>query len=336
MVHDVPRQHSLHRDGISCLMPRIAVHIVTYNSADVIEGCLEALLAQDAEFDICIVDNASTDETVEIIRRLGLPVKLNETNVGYAAAQNQAIAATRSEYVLTLNPDVILQPGYLSEMMRVLDAHPAHGSAAGRLLRVENFGAPPHAIDSVGLFMRRNRRQGLLLENEPVEQAPHQPRAIFGPDGAAAFYRRAMLDAIAVGGQVFDEDFFMHKEDVDVCWRAQLAGWTSVYVPEAVAYHIRTFRPNRRERVNRDLRIYAVRNRYLLMLKNEIPPLFRRDFIFIALYDMAIIGYILLREPASIRGLTSAWALRGRMLEKRRVIQSRRTARTADIALLFG
>lgn len=317
-------------------MPKIAVHIVTYNSAAVIEPCLAALQAQDADYTLYIVDNASTDDTVARIRAAGYDVDVCAANGGYSAGHNRALAATDSEYVLTLNPDVLLQPGYLSAMARALDENPALGSAAGCLLRIEAVDAAPHAIDSVGLFMRRNRRQGLLLDNAPLAQIPRQPRRIFGPDGAAAFYRRAMLDDIAVNGQVFDQDFFMHKEDVDVCWRAQLAGWPSVYVPDAVAYHIRTFRPNRRERVDSALRMYAVRNRYLLMLKNEIPRLFWRDVLRIAGYDIAIFGYVLLREPASLRAFASAWRLRRTMLEKRRIIHAKRRIQVKEMADLLS
>jgi GT2 family glycosyltransferase len=316
-------------------MQRIAVHIVTYNSAAVIEACLQALRAQDCDFDICIVDNASTDSTVELLTAAGFHVITSAANVGYAAAHNLALAQTRSEYVLTLNPDVLLQPGYLSAMTAALDSHPEVGSAAGCLLRVERIDDPPHAIDSVGLFMRRNRRQGLLLENAPPSEAPAESRAVFGPDGAAAFYRRAMLDDIAVNGDVFDQDFFMHKEDVDLCWRAQLAGWKSLYVPEARAHHIRTFRPGRRERVDRSLRRYAVRNRYLLLLKNEIRALFLRDLLWIVLYDAAILGYLLLREPASLAALVDAWKLRKRMLEKRRIIHAKRRVTPDEMAVWF-
>jgi GT2 family glycosyltransferase len=314
-------------------MPRLSVHIVTYNSAAVIGDCLQALQAQDADFDVCIVDNASTDGTVEQLRAAGYPVITNPVNLGYSAAHNKALAQTSSEYVLTLNPDVLLQPGYLSAMTQALDSHPSAGSAAGCLLRIDRIDAPPHAIDSIGLFMRRNRRQGLLLENAPLADTPAQSRAVFGPDGAAAFYRRAMLDDIAVNGEIFDPDFFMHKEDVDLCWRAQLAGWSSLYIPEARAHHIRTFRPGHRERVNPALRRYAVRNRYLLMLKNEIPALFFRDLPWIALYDAAILGYVLLREPASLAALTDAWKLRKPMLEKRRIIHAKRKASPEDMAV---
>lgn len=329
-----PAPHS--RLKVIALMSKIAVHVVTYNSSETIVTCLRALLEQDAEFSLHIVDNASTDSTVEQIRALGLPVQVSSTNVGYSAAHNRALKATDSEFVLTLNPDVLLQPGYLKSMLGTLEGDRSLGSAAGCLLRVESLGDTPHAIDSIGVFMRRNRRQGLLKENTPLTDVPLEQQPIFGPDGAAAFYRRAMLEDIAVDGEIFDEDFFMHKEDIDICWRAQLAGWTSTFQPDARAHHIRRFRPNQRQRVDPKLRMFAVRNRYLLMLKNEIPRLFWRDILRIVVYDLAVLAYIVFREPASLRGLSSAWALRKRMLHKRRLIQGRRRVDAAKLAPLFA
>ncbi|MEP7292606.1 MAG: glycosyltransferase family 2 protein [Chloroflexota bacterium] len=313
---------------------KTAVHIVTYNHAHLIDACLRPL--RDLDVTVCIVDNGSTDDTVRRVEQAGYACIVNATNLGYSGAHNQALRQTQSEYVLTLNPDVVLQPGYIETMCAVLDANPDVGSAAGCLLRVNALDETPQVIDSVGLFMRRNRRQGLLLDGEPLDRRPTTQQIILGPDGAAAFYRRAMLDDIAIDGEIFDEDFFIHKEDVDLCWRALLRGWKSLYVPDAVAWHIRNFRPGKRETVDPFLRLCAVRNRYLLMLKNEDPALFRRDLLPIIAYDAAIIGYLLLRERSSLRALGSAWALRHKMSAKRRQIQSRRRATTEQIAPFMG
>jgi GT2 family glycosyltransferase len=324
----------MHLLSVMPLKPKIAVHIVTYNHSRLIETCLAALRGLDVV--VCIVDNASTDDTVERVRQLGYECIANRTNVGYAVAHNQALRETESEYVLTLNPDVILQPGFLETMSRVMDDNPDVGLAAACLLRIESLGETPRIIDSTGLYMRRNRRQGLLFDSAPLEACPKQPRLILGPDGAAAFYRRAMLEDIAYNGEVFDEDFFIHKEDIDVCWRALLRGWKSLYIPQAVAWHIRNFRPGQRQAVDPLLKMYAVRNRYLLMLKNEDPALFRWDFFQIVTYDVGIFFYMLLRERSSLRALSSLWQLRRKMLAKRRDIQTRRRATTEQVAPFMG
>ncbi len=317
---------------------KISVHIVTYNSAEHIEMCLDSLLSQQGvDFGVLVVDNASADDTVARVEKKGVEVITNSQNLGYSAAHNLAIGQTQndSDYVLTLNPDVWLTPGYLATMAATLDANPQLGSAAGRLLRVEKLGETPQWMDSTGLFMSRSRRQMLRNSGDPVAQTPMQPDAVFGPDGAGAIYRRAMLDDIAINGEVFDEDFFMHKEDVDVCWRAQLRGWGSAYVPDAVGHHVRGFRPGQRERVSADMRFLGVRNRYLLMMKNEIMPHFWRDAPAIVWYDLKILGFIVLKERASLRAFGSAWQMRQRMMAKRRIIQAGRKVEWRELRKFF-
>lgn len=320
----------------------VAVQIVTYNSGAVITACLEGLLAQtDVPFTVLVVDNASTDDTLARVARANIPMLQNPTNRGYAAAHNQAIRATAAQntpYILTLNPDVRLNPGFLRAMCAALDADSGIGAAAGCLLRADALdGASDDAltVDGAGVYMRRNRRQGLRAEGLPFAARPAAPAPIFGPDGAAAFYRRAMLNDLQIDGEVFDEDFFMHKEDIDLCWRAAWRGWRAVYVPDALARHIRGFRPGARARVSPYMRFLGARNRYLLMLKNEHPAHFWRDLWAILPYDVGILAYMLLRERPSLRAVASAWALRRRMLHKRRAIQRGRQADWRAVARWF-
>lgn len=317
-------------------LPAISVHIVTYNSGATLHQCLDHLAAQDfSDYRVQVFDNNSTDDTLEILRATNTPFTAGSTNLGYAAAHNRLIDMTSSTYVLTLNPDVFLAPQFLSAMFHALAADSMIGSAAGLLRRVERAGDSPTLIDSAGLTMSRSRRQRLLDETTPLSHFPATTRPIFGPDGAAAFYRRAMLEDICLMGEVFDTDFFMHKEDVDVCWRAQLRGWTSVYVPDAVADHIRSFRPRQRDRVSAYMRFLGVRNRYLLMIKNEIPAHFLRDLPSILFYDVGVLAYLLIRERASFKAFTSLWSLRRKMLEKRRMIQSEKRVGWRDLVRWF-
>jgi GT2 family glycosyltransferase len=317
-------------------MPRTAVHIVTYNSAGTIAACLDALLAQDADFAVLVIDNASADDTAEIVRGYDVTLHCNAENTGYAAAHNQALAMTESDYVLTLNPDVALTPGFIAALAAALDADPQTGAASGCLLRVDTLGETPQRIDSMGLFMRRRLQQGLRGDGEPLTARITRTERVLGPDGAAAFYRRAMLADIAVDGETFDEDFFMHKEDVDVCLRALLYGWGALYVPGAVAHHVRHFRPGRRGRVHSaDVRRHAVRNRYLLILKNLPLALMWRFAPFILAYDVGIFAYLLLFERASLPAYADVWRLRGRVWHKRRVTQARRAVNNQTLARWF-
>ncbi len=306
-------------------MALIMVQIVTYNSAETIDLCLDSVLSQrGVEFDLCVVDNASSDETVQRVQAFDVPIIQNNINLGYGAAHNQALARSDTPYVLTLNPDVCLESDYLLCLLEAVEQDEGVGSAMGCLLRTDTLGNRPYQIDSTGLYMRRNRRQGLRGEGLPVQHCGTLPAEIFGPDGAAALYRRAMLEDIRVLGEVFDADFFLQKEDVDLCWRARIQGWSSICVADAVGQHIRSFRPGQRQGVAPELRFYGTRNRYLLMLKNDSAAHLLRDLACVLFYDLGILLYVLLVERETLRALPAAFKLRRRMLEKRRVIQARR------------
>lgn len=319
------------------LIPEVSIHIVTHNSAHALERCFEGVRSQvGVEFSVSVFDNASSDNSVEIAKKNNFTVVESSVNLGYAAAHNRLIAQTQSTYVLTLNPDVFLLPGFLAAMVAALEQDPRLGSAAGNLLRIAQVGGEPDGIDGSGLFMRRSRRQLLRGHGAPLNEQLTNSTRIFGPDGAAAVYRRAMLEDIRLLDEYFDEDFFLHKEDIDLCWRAQLRGWESVYVPEAVAHHVRTFRPGTRNNVSAHLKFLGVRNRYLLMLKNEIGAHFLRDLLWIAAYDVGVLGYTILRERSSLRAYPSTLRLIKPMLKKRRLIQRQKRAAWRDLQAWFN
>jgi GT2 family glycosyltransferase len=297
-------------------MKTVSVNIVTYNSSAYIRQCLEYVYKQSyRKFLVTIIDNCSSDNTIFICSRFPVHIIQNTTNIGYAAAHNQGIRLTHGAFILTLNPDVFLSPDFLHYMVSELERDKHIGSACGSLLRIEDPSDASNVIDGAGLFMRKNRRQGLLYEGKSTFTMPEQ-KEIFGPDGAAAFYRRKMLEDIAIDKEIFDEDFFMHKEDVDIAWRAQRAGWKSLYVLNATARHIRTFRSGRRQTVPPALQKMGVRNRYLLLLKNDTVKYVLRDILYILIYEMGILCYIALFEKQSFRAYKEALALWGRMIQK--------------------
>lgn len=317
----------------------VTVQTVTYNHEMTIRACIESVLAQTYQpIEIIAIDNASTDNTHLILQSLDLHYVANSQNIGYAAAHNQALALANGHYILTLNPDAILEANFVAQMVGYLEEHPQVGSASGLLLRVEELNEKPYIVDGAGLYIQRSRRQRLRYENMPYEAVPATITPIFGPDGAAAFYRRSMLDDIAIEGQYFDEDFFMHKEDVDLCWRAQLYGWSSVCIPQAIAHHVRGFRPGQRLGVGQAMRFWSVRNRYLKLIKNECWAHFWRDLPFILAYDVAILAYLLLFERASLKAYASMWQMRKKMLAKRRIIRqkTKRPAQEIRQQLLIG
>ena len=316
-------------------MPEVAVQIVTHNNEQTIIACIQSLRSQRYKnFRLLVIDNASTDATCRLVSSLRIPIIKNKKNIGYGAAHNVGLAKCKSPYILTLNPDIVLERNFLTALVSAMEhEQKTVGSAQAALYRVNGLQEASDRIDSAGLSLTPYRRQRLRMEGRVLPKATPSP--IFGPDGAAAFYRRAMLTDINVGDGIFDEAFFMHKEDVDVCWRAQLRGWTSVFIPDARAYHIRTFRAGQRHRVSAMLQKTAVRNRYYLLIKNEIPLLFFRDFFWILLYEIGMLVYMVISERSSLDAYRMVIKELPVLFQKRRRIQSNLCVRASDIAQWF-
>lgn len=316
---------------------RVIVQTVTFNSAETIGACVRSVQKQRyGDMLFVVIDNNSTDNTRAILGRVGVRTVLLPKNVGYAAAHNIGLRTFNSDYVLTLNPDMVIDRDFVGSLTMAMDkAQSAVGSAQAFLYRVERMGRRSTIVDSTGLYMTPFRRQNLRLAGKIQKPEQLSPAYIFGPDGAAAFYRRAMLIDIDQGNGVFDEDYFMHKEDVDVCWRAQLRGWRSVFVPGAVGYHIRSFRPGRRVHMHAPLRTMALRNRYYLMIKNDLPLLWIRNLPWIALYDLGIFLYVLFWERESLPAYAQVLKNFRSIFKKRMRIQRSRRASTAYMSRWF-
>jgi GT2 family glycosyltransferase len=312
----------------------VSAGIVTWNSAADIEACLASVRAQThRRLEVLVADNGSRDGTRDLLARLTGPGErvLFEGNRGFAAAHNALIARSRGDYYLCLNPDVVLDPQYVEELVLAMERSPRAGSATGKLLRRE----PPGVIDSTGIVMVPSIRHLDRGADEPDEGQYDRAEPVFGASGAAAVYRRAMLDDTAVFGEIFDEDFFAYREDADLAWRAQLLGWDCLYVPAARARHGRRVTPERRGELPPDINRYSVRNRFLLRMKNQTAGHAARFLVPALVRDAQVVGYVLLREWSSMAGLWEALRLMPRMLRKRRAILSRRTRSAADLAAWF-
>jgi GT2 family glycosyltransferase len=319
----------------------VAVTIVTYNSARFIERCLEYVLAQNyPALEVVVVDNASADGTPALLERFRdrVNVVLNRTNQGFAGGQNQAIRMTRADWLLTLNPDVRLSADFVSRLVAAGEADTTAGTVCGKLLGMaDDFEIPAEAVfDSTGIFMTPNLRH-FDRGSRVADRGQYDRREyVFGATGAAALYRRRMIEDVSVDGEFFDEDFFAYREDADVAWRAQLLGWRCLYVPEAKAYHVRNVLPSNRRSVARNINMHSVKNRFLLRIKNATADLYRRYWLPITMRDVVVIGGCVLREVSSL----SAFWLVGRRFQrtwgKRRVIMQKRRASDAYITSWFS
>jgi GT2 family glycosyltransferase len=233
------------------------------------------LAQEDACLDVVVVDNASSDGTLAVIQSFGerLRVIRNRRNIGFAAAQNQAIRATTGDWVLTLNPDVLLNPGFLVSLLAAGALDPKVGAVSGKLLRIRSDFSRFELckIDSAGMFFTPALRHFDRGWNEIDSGQYDRLEYVFGASAAAALYRRKMIEELSLDGEFFDNDFFAYREDADVAWRAQLLGWRCLYTPQATAWHVRGVTPGNRSEVPAVLNMHSVKNRFLMRIKNMTP-----------------------------------------------------------------
>ena len=329
----------------------VSAILVNWNHGQFLPECLEALssdgqtLRAGGTLEIVVVDNGSADGSPEWLAQHYPDVRLIRfaENRGFAYALNHGIRNTNSTAVLSLNPDVVVYPGFLQSLLDSLLPSVSRtgtrvGMAAPKLLRAD----APATLDSTGLFVDRRRRPYDRGQGEIDHNQYDTHTEIFGPCGAAALYRRDMLQDIADSStprQFFDEVFFAYCEDADLAWRAQLRGWSCVYVPTAVATHIRgwgdTLRKPGHARKGSDGPRLALRNRYLMTIKNDAWRHTIRDLPHIVAAELPRLAYLAFSKPTvllALLDLARAWPS---ALIKRRRIRSRRLVQDAALRHWF-
>jgi GT2 family glycosyltransferase len=194
--------------------------------------CLDALRGQTyTQFEIVLVDNGSTDGSQALVQEQYPEVRLLalDRNLGLTGGNNAGFRAARGEILISLNNDTEADPRFIEALVYALQEHPQAGMAAAKMLLFDERDKIHSAGDGYGVDGIPYNR-GVWQKDEGQYD---EPGWIFGGCGGAVAYRQAMLDEIGM----FDESFFMYCEDVDLNWRAQLAGWKCWYTPEAVVYH---------------------------------------------------------------------------------------------------
>ena len=304
--------------------PLVSVIVVSWNSRRFLEDCLASVLAQTwPAIELVVVDNASGDGSAAFVKERFPSAGLVESsvNLGFCGGNNLGLRQTRGVFVLFLNADAILEPTYLQEALKPFqDARV--GMVAGKVLRFDR-----RTLDTTGQLMSRSRRVKERGYDEIDRGQYEQPGDVFSVCGAVALYRRSVIDAISLDGEFFDADFFAFGEDLDAGWRARQLGWVCRYQPSAVALHFRggTQQENKgaagRPQMTRrppEIQAHIVKNRYLMMIKNEQPVSFLVHLPFILAWDLVIWAYLIIFSPATVPILWTHRHLVGRALDKRR------------------
>ncbi len=301
-----------------------------------LKACLDSILMQVYKpVDIVVIDNSSTDGSPEWIRTnyTGILLKCFKENRGFSAALNEGIRATDSPFILSVNPDVILHPDCLAQMVKVMLEESKVGIVSPKLLRFDDN----QLLDSTGLFINRCRSPYDRGQGEIDRGQYDQDKQVFGACGALALYRREMLEDLVSNTEYFDEDFFAYYEDADLAWRAQLCGWQAVFEPQAVGTHVRGWGDSmRKQRKKNPLgpRL-ALRNRYLMSVKNDRISYFIADLPMIVSAEVPKLGYAALHMPSVLLGILDFIALSGRMVQKRRHLWNKAGVKKSNLRRWF-
>ncbi|MFL6274982.1 MAG: glycosyltransferase family 2 protein [Blastocatellia bacterium] len=313
---------------------RAGVVIVSYNARQKLMACLASLRhALPSDCDLVVVDNASVEGNADAIAERFPDVKLirSSVNLGFAGGCNLGARHTHSRALVFLNPDTVVEPGWIEALIQPLEADDCTGLTTARILlmddpqRLNTCGCNIH-LTGLTLCRGMGQARDTYLRREPV-----------GAISGAAFAIRAELFE-RLGG--FDEEMFLYLEDTDLSWRARLNGWQTVYAPDSLVLHDYELRIT-------PLKVFwEERNRYLMLIKSLRWPtlLLLAPAYFVA--EVITWSFVLLKDRHNIGNKLRAygWMLRNwrLILSKRRATQSlrrvsdREMLRSTGFAIDFG
>lgn len=238
------------------------VAIVSYRCERMLRDCLASLRAHPPSrpMSVRVVDNASGDGTAAMVEREfpELPLTRAPRNLGFAAATNLAIGDGSAPYALALNPDTALTAGALDRLLELMDSRPEIGICGPRLVLEDGsfdhaakraFPTPLGALAHFSGIGRRHGADARLAQYRVPDLAPDDAGPVDAVNGAFMLIRRAALDEVGP----FDEGYWMYMEDLDLCYRFAVAGWTTWYEPSATVVHVKagTSGPARSPRLTR-------------------------------------------------------------------------------------
>jgi GT2 family glycosyltransferase len=297
----------------------LSVIIPNWNGAKHLPTCLNALRAQTYPcLEVIVADNASTDGSRELVtqdypemRFIALP-----KNEGFTGACNAGLRAGQGSYLALLNNDTEVDPGWAAAVVSAFERHPEAGLVASKM---RLFDRRDH-LHTAGDFYRKDGQAGNRGAWQKDEGQFDREDYVFSACGGSSAYRRTMLDEVGL----LDDDFFFSLEDIDLGWRAQLAGWRCVYTPDAIVYHHLAATGG-----GVTASFYDGRNAIYVLVKDYPGVLWRRYGLRIV-RQQARIAWEALRSwrgaaaRARLQGMFAGLVAMPRLLRKRRAIQKSR------------
>ncbi|MFY9410023.1 MAG: glycosyltransferase family 2 protein [Methanosarcina flavescens] len=294
----------------------VSVVILSYNSKEYLKECIPSLISQTyQDFEIIVVDNASTDGSEEFIKANYPGIKIVQTgkNLGYAAGNNAGFEVAEGEYIVVVNPDTVADPEWLAKLIEPLENDPTITATTSKVLiyyQKDKINTCANTAHYTGLTFCRG------LNKSASELDSCQP--VGAVSGCSFAIRSDMLKNI----NGFDSDFFLYQEDADLSWRIRFAGGKIMYVPESVIYH------KYKLSIAPWKEFYLERNRYLILLKNFSLKTLLLLLPVLIVTEIVTMGHAVLNGPKYVKSklLAYFWILQNIkiILTKRRETLSKK------------
>lgn len=313
------------------MKPDTYIVIPNFNGKDIIGKCLDSLLSQTLPVHIIVVDNGSSDGSVEYLEQHYPQAELIKLprNTGFTGGVNAGIKKAtedKAEYVLLFNSDAVADKNWAKELVEAAKDHDDAGIVTCKFMRSDK-----KHIDSTGDFYTTWGLPFPRGRNTVDKGQYDKGEYVFGATGGASLYKPACLEDIGL----FDKDFFLYFEDVDISFRAQLAGWKVYYQPKAIAYHEVGATSSKMGSIARR---YSIQNFILTYTKN-MP-----GYLYIKYYPLFLTQLIRMKLGAIrdhqlgayIKGFFAAINLLPTAIKQRCHIQKNRKVKVSDVdKLLF-
>lgn len=327
-------------------MDLISLVIINYNNKSYLKRCINSIFNQTYKnLEIIFIDNESKDGSYDFMKEEypseDILLIRNEVNNGYAGAANQGIKLSKGKYVMILNPDIIMEPDFIEKMHGFIESDESIGALSGKLLKYDfENDKKLNYIDSAGIIMFKSTRCIDRGQNEEDLGQYDKTEQVFGVCGAAPLYRRSSLEEVSIYGEYFDEDFFAYKEDVDLSWRLNLAGFKNMYYPKAIAYHGRGLGSSKRGIINfirhrktqsEFLKGISSRNHLMMLYKNNIDGYYNQYKKYIIKRQGALLLYSIVFEVSIIKYIKEARQNKNKMYEKREKFKQKLNFKFTDI-----
>lgn len=302
----------------------VSVIVVNRNRRELLKQCLDSILNQSYKnLEVIVVDNASNDGSVEMVKEKFSDVKIiiSNRNLYFCEGYNLGISQANGRYILCLNNDVVLDPDFLFHSIKGFQINNRIGMVSGKIINPIT-----DTIDSTGQFLSWFRKA--IERGYRKDKSKNWPQDyIWGCSGACVVYKKKMLEDVKSDkDEYFDSSYRAYLEDFDLNWRANKLGWRAYYIPKAIAYHYR----GKTGWVNRyafgylnlppEFKIQFIRNRYATILKNEKLTSFILHLPFILVYDIYLWFFLSITGCRYIIKFLKDWKWIKQAITKRKVI----------------